>query len=42
VLIDEDTQRALNDSVGTEPLGAVALKGKSSAVEVFALDTGPD
>jgi class 3 adenylate cyclase len=39
VLIDEDTQRALNDSVQTQALGAAALKGKSAAVEIFAVIT---
>jgi adenylate cyclase len=39
ILIDEDTQRALR-SVRTEALGAVPFKGKSAAVEIFAVATG--
>lgn len=40
ILIDEDTQRALSDRMRTEALGAVPFKGKSAAVEVFALVAG--
>jgi class 3 adenylate cyclase len=36
ILIDEDTQRALR-GVRTDALGAVPLKGKSAAVEIFAV-----
>jgi len=37
VLMDAATQAALQGRVATEALGAVALKGKQQAVEVFAL-----
>jgi class 3 adenylate cyclase len=37
ILIDEETRAALGESVGTEGLGAVPFKGKSEAVEVFAV-----
>jgi class 3 adenylate cyclase len=40
ILIDEDTQCALRDRIGTEALGAVPFKGKSAAVEIFALAAG--
>jgi class 3 adenylate cyclase len=40
ILIDQDTQRALADRVHTDALGAVPLKGKSAAVEVFAVAGG--
>jgi adenylate cyclase len=40
ILIDEDTQRALREGVGTEGLGAVPFKGKSAAVEIFAVGSG--
>jgi class 3 adenylate cyclase len=36
ILIDADTQRELTDRVRVEALGAVPLKGKSAAVEIFA------
>jgi class 3 adenylate cyclase len=39
VLMDGATQAALAGRVATEALGAVALKGKQQAVEVFALAT---
>ena len=39
ILIDEDTQRALRDDVHTKALGAVPFKGKSAAVEIFAVDS---
>jgi class 3 adenylate cyclase len=37
ILIDAATQQALGESVPVEPLGAVAVRGKSVAVEVFAV-----
>ncbi len=37
ILIDAATHRTLGDQVPTHPLGAVPLKGKSAAVEVFAV-----
>jgi class 3 adenylate cyclase len=37
VLIDRATHAALGDAFETEPLGAVMLKGKLNAVDVFAL-----
>jgi class 3 adenylate cyclase len=40
ILIDADTQRALRDRVRTDPLGAVPFKGKSAAVEIFAVAAG--
>jgi class 3 adenylate cyclase len=40
ILIDEDTERALSDGVRTDPLGAVPFKGKSTAVEIFAVAAG--
>ena len=40
VLIDENTRRALRDSVRTDALGAVPLKGKTATVEVFAVAAG--
>jgi class 3 adenylate cyclase len=40
ILIDESTRRALRESVHTDALGAVALKGKRAAVEVFAVTAG--
>jgi class 3 adenylate cyclase len=39
ILIDEDTQRALK-GVRSEALGAVPFKGKSAAVEIFAVGGG--
>ena len=39
-LIDENTHRALKDRVRTHALGAVPFKGKSAAVEIFALAPG--
>jgi class 3 adenylate cyclase len=39
ILIDEDTRRALRDRRHTEALGAVPLKGKTAAVEIFAVAT---
>ena len=38
ILIDQATRSALSDRIAVEPLGAVPFKGKSSAVEVFAVD----
>lgn len=37
ILIDAATQEALGDSVPVESLGAVAVRGKSALVEVFAV-----
>jgi len=37
ILIDNATQAALGDEIGTLPLGPVLFKGKGIAVEVFAL-----
>lgn len=37
ILVDEETQDALADRLPTEPLGPVSFKGKSEAVDVFAL-----
>jgi len=39
ILIDDATRRALTDRVRTDALGAVPIKGKSDAVEVFAVDS---
>ena len=38
ILIDQATRSALSERIAVEPLGAVPFKGKSSAVEVFAVD----
>ena len=40
ILIDPATRSALGDRVAVEPLGAVPLKGKTAAVEVFAVGAG--
>ena len=40
ILIDHATRLALGDRVAVEPLGAVPLKGKAAAVEVFAVAAG--
>jgi adenylate cyclase len=40
ILIDEDTRRALTDRVPADALGAVPFKGKSAAVEIFAVAAG--
>jgi adenylate cyclase len=40
ILIDEDARRALPERVRMEALGAVSLKGKTAAVEIFAVATG--
>jgi class 3 adenylate cyclase len=37
ILIDGATQSALSGRVATDPLGAVQLKGKTQAVDVFAI-----
>jgi class 3 adenylate cyclase len=37
ILIDEDTQRAMGNRVRTEALGVVPFRGKSAAVEIFAV-----
>jgi class 3 adenylate cyclase len=39
ILVDEATRTALDGSVGVEPLGAVALKGKAEAVQAYAIAT---
>jgi class 3 adenylate cyclase len=38
ILIDQATRSSLSERIAVEPLGAVPFKGKSSAVEVFAVD----
>jgi class 3 adenylate cyclase len=38
ILIDEATRSSLSERIAVEPLGAVPFKGKSNAVEVFAVD----
>jgi class 3 adenylate cyclase len=38
ILIDAATRSSLSERIVVEPLGAVPFKGKSSAVEVFAVD----
>ena len=40
VLIDEATRAGLQDRLSSTALGAVHLKGKANAVEVFALECG--
>jgi class 3 adenylate cyclase len=40
ILIDQATRSALSERIEVEPLGAVPFKGKSTAVEVFAVDPG--
>jgi class 3 adenylate cyclase len=40
ILVDATTRAELGDEFAIEPLGAVELRGKSVAVEVFALDRG--
>jgi class 3 adenylate cyclase len=40
ILIDEATQCSLADRVRTDCLGGVSLKGKSTVVEIFAVDGG--
>ena len=40
ILVDAATRAELGDDFAIEPLGAVELRGKSAAVEVFALDRG--
>jgi class 3 adenylate cyclase len=40
ILIDEETRRTLRDGVCAEGLGAVSFKGKSAAVEIFAVGGG--
>jgi class 3 adenylate cyclase len=41
ILIDEATRSSLSERIAVEPLGPVPFKGKSSAVEVFAVDPAP-
>jgi adenylate cyclase len=41
ILIDDATQRALNESVPMQPLGEVPFKGKAAAVEIFAVMASP-
>jgi class 3 adenylate cyclase len=38
ILIDQATRSGLSDRIAVEPLGAVPFRGKSTAVEVFAVD----
>ncbi len=40
ILIDGDTQAALAGRMPTEPIGAVQFKGKTVAVDVFAVEPG--
>jgi class 3 adenylate cyclase len=40
ILIDQATRSALSERIAVEPLGPVPFKGKSAAVEVFAVDPG--
>jgi class 3 adenylate cyclase len=40
ILIDESTQRLLKHRVRTDALGTVMFKGKSDAVDVFAVSDG--
>jgi adenylate cyclase len=40
ILIDGATRSALSERIAVEPLGPVPFKGKSAAVEVFAVDPG--
>jgi class 3 adenylate cyclase len=40
ILIDDATQRALGDRVQSQALGPVPFKGKSAAVEIFAVVAG--
>jgi adenylate cyclase len=37
ILIDEDTQRGLGDGIAVEPQGEVVVKGKTEAVNVYAV-----
>jgi class 3 adenylate cyclase len=41
ILIDGATRAAVGESIAVEPLGAVPIKGKAVAVEVFAVGRGP-
>ena len=40
ILIDQATRSGLSDEIAVEPLGAVPLKGKAVAVDVFSVDPG--
>jgi adenylate cyclase len=40
ILIDAVTRAALGDRIAVEPLGPIQVKGKSAAVEVFAVAVG--
>jgi adenylate cyclase len=40
ILIDQATRSALSDKIAVEPLGPVPFRGKSAAVEVFAVVPG--
>jgi class 3 adenylate cyclase len=40
ILLDAATRAQLGDDFAVEPLGAVELRGKSAAVEAFALERG--
>jgi adenylate cyclase len=39
ILVDATTRAALGDRVAVEPLGPITVKGKSVAVEVYAIAT---
>lgn len=41
ILIDEATRSPLSDRIAVESLGAVPFRGKSSPVDVFAVDPAP-
>ena len=40
ILIDGATRTALNENLSVQSLGEVSIKGKTGAVEVFAVETG--
>ncbi len=40
ILVDAATRAALGDSVGVEPIGSVAFRGKAEPVEVYAVNDG--
>jgi adenylate cyclase len=41
ILIDSATRAKLDETIAVEPLGAVELKGKAAAVDVFSVTVGP-
>ena len=41
ILIDKATRNAIGQTIAVEPLGAVPLRGKTVAVEVFAVGSAP-